>query len=286
MVSLDSISEHVVVDTTTQRESRSCVLGGISLEKYAIAIETGHSADVGMALRKAIEKKWKVPVKYWFLSHTHNDHRDGREAFRDATLITSHRCLENMPKRIRLGRWPKEVFEDQLVLREAGLHVEFFHVGGHSVGHSVAYFPYERVLFGCDLFIVGSVNFGLPFMSFYQNNPKCTGNPEAYLTAYKKFKTMNIDVIIPGHGDVVENPQQYLDEQIAFFTDLKEYTISVIQQGLGLEDFELPRLGPIAQAYQTAEARRQRSRNLRFLENYLHHLKTSFYNHFHQTLVK
>lgn len=103
-MTLESIAEHVVVDTVTQRESRSCVLGGISLEDYVIAIETGDSLEVDLGLRSALETEFELPVKYWFLSHTHNDHRDGREAFRNATLIMSRQCLENMPRRIRLGR--------------------------------------------------------------------------------------------------------------------------------------------------------------------------------------
>ena len=286
MVTLEALSDHVVVDTTTQRTTRSCVLGGISLDKYVVAIETGHSLEVGAALRAALEQHYELPVRYWFLSHTHNDHRDGREAFKDAMLITSQQCLANMPQRIRLGRWPQQAFEKEYHLEAAGLQVEFFHVGGHSVGHSVAYVPQDRVLFGCDLFIVGSVNFGLPFMSFYQNKPKRTGDPEAYLQAYRRFQTMDIDVIVPGHGDLVHNPPEYLKEQITFFTTLKKHTLSAIKEGLTLDEFELPRIGPIQKAYSTAEARRQRSRNLRFLENYLKHLKTSFYNYYNQVRAR
>jgi glyoxylase-like metal-dependent hydrolase (beta-lactamase superfamily II) len=284
MVQLESISKHVVVDTTTQRSSRSCVISGISLGEYVVVIDTGHALEVGRALRAELEEWWGLPVRYWFLSHTHNDHRDGREAFKDATLITSSRCLANMPQRIRLGRWPQQLFEKECRLEASGLQVEFFHVGGHSVGHSVAYVPHDRVLFGCDLFIVGSVNFGLPFMSFYQNKPKRTGDPEAYLRAYRRFQTMDLKVIVPGHGDLVYNPQEFLKDQISFFSALKEHVSSAIQKGLTVNDFELPRIGPIEQAYREAEARRQRSRNLRFLENYLQHLKTSFYNYYHRAL--
>jgi hypothetical protein len=53
-----------------------------------------------------------------------------------------------------------------------------------------------------------------------------------------------------------------------------------------LKEMELPRVGPIEQAYQTVEARKQRSMNRRFLENHLKHLKTSFYNHYRRHSVK
>ena len=280
MVKLESITEHVAVDITTQRESRSCVLSGIALDDYLIAVDSGHSLDVGMALRQKLEKFFQKPVKFLFLSHTHNDHREGRDAFKDTTLIVNHKCLDNMPKRIRLGKWSKEVFSEQFVLNEGHVDVEFHHVGGHSVGHSVVYFPSEKVLFGCDLFIVRSINFGLPFMGFYQNKPKKTGNPEEYLSAYRKFKSMDIEIIVPGHGDLVTNPQKYLDEQISFFKSLKKHFVSAIREGKKLDEIKLLRFGPIEQAYATAESRRQRSMNLRFLENYLQHLKASFYNYY------
>ena len=47
MENLEPISDHVVVDTSTQRVSRSCVLGGISLGNYAVAIDSGDSIEVG-----------------------------------------------------------------------------------------------------------------------------------------------------------------------------------------------------------------------------------------------
>ncbi len=280
MVVLEPISDNVVVDTTTQRTTRSCVLGGITLGDYSIAIESGHALDVGAALRKELEAISKAPTKYLFLSHTHNDHRDGRDAFKDATLIASQRCLDNMPQRIRLTKWSKEAFDETFTLTTDEGTVEFHHTGGHSVGHSIAYSPTEKILFGCDLFIVGSVNFGLPFMGFYQNKPKRTGDPEAYLAAYRKFLTMDLEVIVPGHGDIVHDPQPYLKEQITFLEDLKAFIITAIEEGRSLEEIELPRLGPIEQAYKTAESRSKRAMNLRFLENYLKHLKTSFYNYY------
>lgn len=279
-ISLEPLTEHTVADTTTQKKSRSCVLGGISLKTYSIAIESGDSLEVGMGFYQELESFFKKRVKYLFLSHTHSDHRNGIDAFKDCTLIASQKCMENMPKRMNFRKWSKEIFDKKFVLEEHGLSIEFYHVGGHAIGSSIAYFPHEKVLFAGDLFIVGSINFGLPFMSFYQNKPKRTGNPEEYLAAFALFKSMEIEIIVPGHGDLVLNPQEYLDGQISFYNSLKSFFTTMINEGKRLEEIELPRLEPIEQAYRTAENRPQKSRNVRFLENYLHHLKTSFYNYY------
>lgn len=283
MSKLEQISDHVVVDKETQYKSRSCISGGISLSKYSIAIDSGDSLEVGIDLRKELETYFKVPVKYLFLTHTHNDHRNGREAFKDLTLITSQKCIDNMPKSISFNKWKKELFDQELIVQEDNLAIEFHHVGGHSVGSSIAYFPVEKVLFAGDLFITNPVNFGLPFMGFYQNKPKRTGNPEEYLTAFDKFKQMKIDFIIPGHGRVILNPQEYLDEQITFYNALKDFFILAIEEGKGLDEIELPRLEPIEAAFKDAESKKQRSNALRFLDNYLNWVKKSFYNYYQES---
>ena len=280
MVKLEQISDHVVVDTSTQSVSRSCVLGGVSMDSYSVAIDSGDSLEVGMGLRNELETHFKLPVKYLFLTHTHNDHRDGRYAFNDVTLIASQKCIENMPKKISFSKWSLEAFEEELILEDNDQRLEFYRVGGHSVGFSVAYFPNEKVLLAGDLFITEPINFGLPFMGFYQNKPKKTGNPEEYLAAFNKFKSMDIVAIVPGHGNVIHNPKEYLDEQTSFYNSLKSLFVSAIEEGKDLEQIELPKLKPIERAHEIIESKPQKSKGLRFLDNYLNWIKKSFYNYY------
>jgi len=277
---IESISDHILVDTTTQRTSRSCVLGAISLNDYSIVIDSGDSIDVGKTLRKEIKTHFKCPTRYLFFTHTHNDHRNGREAFNDCIFLMSQQCRENMPKSVRLNKNSVETFEEKSILAVDDLSVEFIRVGGHSIGFSVAYFPNESILFGGDMFIVGSVNFGLPFMSFYQNKPKSTGNPEEYLAAFEMFKQMDLDVIVPGHGDLIREPKEYLETQSKFFEDLKKHFVSAIKEGRSEKEIEMPKLQPIIDAYKDAETRKPRSRAIRFLDHYLTILKNSFFNYY------
>ena len=280
MVKLETITEHVAIDIDTQSKSRSCIIGGVSLGKYSIAIDSGDSVEVGTRLRQELEKHFKVPLKYLFLTHTHNDHRDGRDAFNDLTLIASQKCIETMPKRINFSKWKKELFDKEFIIKEGDMSLEFHHVGGHSYGFSIAYFPIEQVLFAGDLFFTSPINFGLPFMGFYQNKPKRTGNPEEYLLAFQKFKEMKIEVIIPGHGRYIKNPQEYLDEQILFYNSLKSFFITAIEEGKELTEIKLPMLKPIEEAYRLAESKPKKSELKRFLDNYLNWITKSFYNYY------
>ncbi len=283
MGNLVKLTKYTAVDTITQMTTRASVLGGISLDKYSIAIDSGNPLEVGFGFRKDLESFFKLPVKYLFLTHAHSDHRGGMDAFKDAVLLLSKKCKENMPKSTKFGGRTLKTFEDKFVLEEGELSIEFFHVAGHSLGSSVAYIPNDRVLYSGDLFFTEPINYGLPFLGFYQNNPRKTGNPEECLAAFQKFKSMKIDFIVPGHGEVVNNPQQYLDEQIEFFKSLKEFIISEIREGKTIDEIEIPRIGQIEKAYRIIASKSQKSRDLKFMETMLNWIKKSFYEHYKTT---
>ena len=118
IVPLEQITPHVVVDTLTQGSTRSCVLGGVSLGNYVVAIESGDSLDVGTILRKSLKSHFNLPVHYFFLTHTHTDHRKGMDAFKDVTLLASSKCIDNMPKSVRFGKWTVETFENTMTFND------------------------------------------------------------------------------------------------------------------------------------------------------------------------
>jgi glyoxylase-like metal-dependent hydrolase (beta-lactamase superfamily II) len=279
MVQLDVLHPRIVTDTTTQRTSRSSTLGGISLGSSVVAIESGDSLEIGQSLRSALETHFKLPVSHLFLTHTHSDHRKGMMAFKDTTLVVSRKCVEDIPRSVKLGRWSVVSFDDRLDLGE-DKQLEFHHMAGHTVGSSVAYVPMDKVLFSGDLIFERSVNFGLPFMGFYQNRPKIDGNPEEHIAAYEQFKKWDVETIVPGHGDLIHDAQDYLDTQIMFFKDLRAFIIAEIEDNKSSDEIVLPQLDPIAQAFSDVEKREQKSAARRWLINYLDKLKLSFYRYY------
>ena len=64
MVKLESITKNVVVGTMIDSGTRSCVLGGITLENFSIAIESGDSLEVGKGLRKELESGTPIQLIY------------------------------------------------------------------------------------------------------------------------------------------------------------------------------------------------------------------------------
>lgn len=56
MDDIEVITKNTIADIKSQRTTRSCILGGISLEKYSIVVETGNSSEVSLAFRKKIDE--------------------------------------------------------------------------------------------------------------------------------------------------------------------------------------------------------------------------------------
>jgi glyoxylase-like metal-dependent hydrolase (beta-lactamase superfamily II) len=200
-------------------------------------------------------------------------------AFKDTTLVVSQSCIDDMPRSVNLKKWSLEAFDDVFLLEDE-ISVEFHHVAGHTIDSSVAFIPEEKVLFGGDLFFEKTANFGLPFMGFYRNRPRSDGNPEEHIAAYKKFKEMKVETIVPGHGNLITNAQDHLDVQIKFFQDLGAFMVFQIQSGMALEEITLPELEPIAQAYYDVENREKKAAARRWLDTYLEKLKVSFYTYY------
>ncbi|MFW9924411.1 MAG: MBL fold metallo-hydrolase [Candidatus Thorarchaeota archaeon] len=274
------LSDLVVVDTQTQYRTHACILGAFSLESYLVTIDTGDLLSVGVNFRREIEDYFNLSVKYIFLTHTNSDHRGGLEAFKDCTVILSSKCIENTTKSLGLNKYTKVPFDVEYSLHEKNRSVIFTRISGHTIGFSTAFYKEEKILFAGDLFITGKINFGLPFLGFYQNKPRRTGNPEEYLAAFEKFRKMDIEIIIPGHGDIISNPKEYLKEETNFFATLKEHIKSEIERCRTIEQCTLPDLERIHEAYKEAAKSSPPSRGKRFLDNYLDKLKISFYNYY------
>jgi len=280
MIKLEALTPHVSADITTQHTNRISLIGAISLEKYSIAVDCGNTTEMGAAFRKAVEKHFDIPVKYLFLTHSHKDHRGGMEAFQDnCALLISEKTKGNMPVNSKLSKYTIETFDEKLTLEENDIKVEFIKVAGHSIGSSIVYIPSEKIVFGGDLFFYVNI-FNIPFMGFYQNKPRKTGNPEEYLKAFDTLLEMDIELLLPGHGTPIEKPIEYLKSEKAFFLELKEYFTTAIKEGATLEDTQLLEFDRIKQAYETAKLEERKSRAKQFVNTLQNHLKKCFYNYY------
>ncbi|MFX0033498.1 MAG: MBL fold metallo-hydrolase [Candidatus Hermodarchaeota archaeon] len=245
------VSSHTVI--ANYRDYFNLNAGAIILNNYILVIDTLIYPRQAKEFRNELEKKYNLPVKYLFITHSHSDHYFGVRAFKDVEIFGSNILIEAL-KRKREKNWTKEAFnewkesepeiseiideieiiipkrgfDNYWVLKDDDLKVEFFTSGGHTACSSYAYFPSENVLFTGDLVASGY----WPFIS----DP--TESFEGWINSFEHILTLKVDAIIPGHGYVVG--KKYINEQLSFMKNLKKAVLRNISEGKMIEQIIIP----------------------------------------------
>lgn len=173
------------------------------------------------------------PLKYVVNTHADGDHFWGNELVAQAEIIASQACVDEMltvqPKSMimlgrvgrllsalrvlgadKVGHWfqgmvapydfqfithtpPKRTFEGQLTLQVGGREVQLIEVGpAHTLGDVMVYVPDAKTLYAADILFIGVT----PVM--------WAGPVENWVAALDKILAMDVDVIVPGHGPIID----------------------------------------------------------------------------------
>ncbi len=125
---------------------------------------------------------------------------------------------------------PQITFDTKSTIYLGGQHVELLYFGpGHTNGDAIIYFSEEKILYIGDLlFTNGWV-------------PRLDGDAGAsadnWLKIFERVAEMDVDKIIPGHGEVVDKEGFMKISRIfsGYLTDLKAEVKRFIEQGASLE---------------------------------------------------
>lgn len=277
---IEQISPNIVCNTTGIGNSGN--FGAINLQDSIVVIDSGRSFEIASKFRKEVEKYFSKPVKYLFLTHTHSDHRNGMKAYKDVKIVMSTKSVNNMPVSVKIKEYQIIEFEKEYVIEHTDQKVVLYHIGGHTSGSSCLYDQHEKTLFSGDILFLGNVNYNIPFMGFYQNKPKSTGNPDESIEALEFFSKLEINTLIPGHGSWQKNPKNTIKSQLNFLKALKKHFLDQIKKNVPLSSYELPEIDLIRQAYDRIKTypKKDQQKERKWLENYLNWLKKSFYNYY------
>jgi cyclase len=242
--------------------------GAIALDDFIIMIDALIYPRQAKMFREHVETKFGLPVKYLFISHFHGDHIYGVATFKDVEIFSSNATIEGMKRKMKEGwkkedfdRWKEEEpefaeyideieiilpsigFENERTISNNDLEVEFYHSGGHCAGESYAYFSSEKVLFtGDDL-----ATKQWPYIS------ESCGDPEGWIHAFEHMLSLDINVVVPGHGDIVG--PEHIKEQLDFLRELKHAVLRAISEENGPEGIEIPDFYEPATDWQIPRAR-------------------------------
>jgi len=116
---------------------------------------------------------------------------------------------------------PHITFERKLTLDMGNATIVLEFVGGHSPATIIIYFAEERVLFTGD-----NVEGQFPFFG--------QAHFGKWKEALKKMLSMDIDVVVPGHGSV--GGKEMVENYLAFFQELEGEVKDFQRQGLTIDE--------------------------------------------------
>lgn len=94
-------------------------------------------------------------------------------------------------------RMPDMTFSERLVVHKGGRELHVMHGGGHSPATAMVYLPEESLLFSGDVLFAGMH----PIMSHAVT--------QQWLSTLTSLRKMNVDRIVPGHGEVCDKAASY-----------------------------------------------------------------------------
>jgi cyclase len=183
-------------------------------DEGVLLIDTRTHPRSGKDLLDRIRAVTDKPIKWVINSHFHGDHHMGNVVFKelgatfiahkDTARIMSHVHHKEMARRVdgfkSRGLDPNEVklvlpdvtFAGEATIRLGGRDVKLMDLGpGQQAGDTYIHFPHARALFTPGAFAKKS----MPNMAF-------TPSVETWLKQLGQVADMDIDTILPAHGDV------------------------------------------------------------------------------------
>ena len=227
------ISKNIYVETGF----RGCNTGFVVTSDGVVMIDTPHSPEDAASWRKEVSAFG--PVRYLINTEPHGDHFTGNcffsgtivahEGTREAVLAASSapRELIRLPKGSSLPadfsfRVPDITFKRQLTIYLGEHTFKLVNHPGHTPYQVTVYIPEERVAFTSD-------NIFCRVQPFLRQ-----ALPSEWLESLKALQKLDVDVLVPGHGEVCG--KDYIPEMSAIISDWVSAVDLAIKSGMSLEE--------------------------------------------------
>ena len=183
---------------------------------------TARPVDIQECLK--LENAKSENVCLILLTHSHSDHTSGVPLFDCPVLahkLTKQRIRRRNSERSK-RQMPTAVFEDRKEIQIGELALEFIHVGGHTPGSSLVWYPKQRILFAGDLIFEGRY----PFFA--------SARLKTLMDALRFLISFEAEIIVPGHGSLCNNDE--VMRQLKYIEEIWMLTENHVRKGDSLEE--------------------------------------------------
>ena len=233
---MEKITDSVHVETGY----RGCNPGFVVTTDGVVMVDTPQRPSDALRYRSEIEKWGKI--SYLINTEPHGDHYTGNYFF--STVCVSHQgtreaiekaSLDQVKERIRLIdpdyapnldsysiHLPTITFKESMKLYVGKHEFELIHLPGHTASETAVFIPQERVVFSGD-------NIFHKVQTFLHE-----ALPDEWLDSLERLKQLDVDTIIPGHGEVCS--WEYIDEQASFIREWISAVKEAVSKGWSMEE--------------------------------------------------
>lgn len=239
------VKDGIYVQSAREVNSTSSI---VLTEEGVVIIDTGQTPIDSREVMAAVKKLTPLPVRVVINTEVHPDHTTGNFVFSPPALVINHvGASEAMrkaydPKRgntlatqsaemrdavqgYRLVT-PHVEYHDKVTLRVGERTFELLHLKNvHSEADTAVWLPNERVLFAASVAIPNSINNIRPFVVI----------PEM-LAAIKMMKSLNPEVVVPGHGSF--GTTKIFDDSERYYGLLLERVGALLRAGKSLDQIK------------------------------------------------
>ncbi len=233
---MQQVSANVYVETGF----RGCNPGFVTTSEGIVMVDSPQNPSDVVKWREYM--KGKGEVRYLINTEPHVDHVAGNFFF--AVPVIAHEgfgaalsslTTEGITEWVRQAdpdgmslmdgyflRRPSITFSERLFLYLGDHTFEVIHLPGHTASQSAVYVPEERLVFTGD-------NIFHRCQTFFHE-----AYPEEWLQSLKRLAELDVDTIVPGHGEVCD--KGYIGEQASFIEEWMGAVRHAIAQGLTKEE--------------------------------------------------
>lgn len=218
---------------------RGCNPGFVVTSEGIVMVDTPQMPTDALRYREDILKRGEV--RYVINTEPHGDHFMGNGFFTGLGVAheeTRNRIVQTdlaaMKERLTMMdpgftdlasfclKPPSITFTQSMKLYCGSHTFILLHLPGHTFSETAVFVPEERVVFTGD-------NIFYQCQTFFQE-----ALPKEWLESLKTLKTLEADIIIPGHGEICK--MDYVDEQAAFIEDWIAAVKNGVEKGWSLEE--------------------------------------------------
>jgi len=222
---------------------------GIILTRDGVVlIDSGHNPTDSREVLDAVRRLTPLPILFVIDTEVHPDHTTGHFLFSPPALVINHagaadamRKADNPNRAQTLSAQSPEMrdasqgyrlvvphieYHEQMTLRVGERTLELVQLKNvHSEADTAVWLPNERVLFASSVAIPRSLNNIRPFVTI----------PDM-LAAVKRLRSLNPDVVVPGHGSF--GTTTIFDDTERYYGLLVERVGAMVRQGRSLDQIQ------------------------------------------------